>query len=86
MTETSKTQDWSAWDEWVRAHINNAMDRYAGALGAECGEMEKRIRLEVRRELEVAVGELRAELTVLGAHGKGIVDLGSWKAKKHDAA
>ena len=85
MNEPAKTQDWSAWDDWVKAHIRSATDRLASALGGECGEMERRIRREVRAELEAAVGELRAELAVLGAHGRGIVDLGGWRNKKHDA-
>jgi hypothetical protein len=82
----SNDRSWEAWDDWCKAHIRNATDRLATALGGEVGEMERRIRREVRAELEAAVGELRAELSVLGAHGKGIANLGDWRAKKNDAA
>jgi hypothetical protein len=83
---TEKTQDWSGWDRWVEAHIRNATDRVATALGGEVGEMERRIRREVRAELEIEIGLLRAEINILRAHDHGVVDLGSWRGKKDAAA
>jgi hypothetical protein len=84
MTETTK--DWSGWDEWCKAHIRNATDRLASALGGECGEIERRIKAELREEFRTELGLLQAEVNILRAHDHGVVDLGGWRNKKHDAA
>ena len=65
----------------VDARIVAKLEKFASMLGAEVGKIERRIRQELRAEFEAKVGELRAELSVLGAHGKGIVDLANWRHK-----
>src|SRR5262245_24017338 len=50
----------AAWDALVDARIADALDRYHEELGAQVAEL----RASIRAEIQTAVGELRAEITV----------------------
>jgi hypothetical protein len=63
----------------VDERIMKKLEAVFSALGAEIGQIEARI----RKEFQIALGELRAEITVSSSNGKGVVDLGKWR---NDAA
>jgi hypothetical protein len=66
----------------VKVMLGEAMDMLADGLGAETGALERKLRAELRAEFEAKLGELRAELSVSGAHDR-VLDFGKWK---NDAA
>jgi hypothetical protein len=71
------------WNEWARAHTQNATDMLARIIGEECGKIENRLakRIEaVEREL----GETRAAAEV--ERRAKIVDLPRLPLRRRDAA
>jgi hypothetical protein len=78
------TQDWSGWDSWASAHVQQGLERAAGILGDEVGRVEAKL-LKRIKQLEQAVGELRAEQTVERT-AKEVISLPNWRKQSDSAA
>jgi hypothetical protein len=80
---TQAQPDWTAWDNWCAAHVQNGLERAAEIFGEEVHEIEadllKRIEL-----LEQKVGELAAESEV--RHCAEVFDLPDFRRKKNNGA
>jgi hypothetical protein len=81
--EPPQMKNWSEWDAWAEAHVQQGLERAADILGDEVGRVEARLVKRIKA-LEERVGELTAEQTVERAAAE-IVDLPNWRTK-HDSA
>jgi hypothetical protein len=63
----------------VTALVMQKIDMLASAIGGEVGELEKRMKRELREEFQIELGQLRADLTVQRAADRGVLDLASWR-------
>jgi hypothetical protein len=65
----------------VDERIMRKLEAFASLLGEEVGQIEAKIRKELREEFQIELGQLRADLTVQRAADRGVLDLADWRHK-----
>jgi hypothetical protein len=63
---SAQQQDWSAWDRWVTAHIERAIDRHEEAMvDGTVAYVEEQL-----KELRTEIAALRADLATAISRGE----------------